>query len=251
LGDETGLSWPYHPGRAESPALLDSNAKVRIEVHRRWTRSPTKPSSASFSLPLPGKDTAYVAFGDAELTGDGARGFLRGGRLERRELCLSFGAAVLFWACCLPIGPKRQLLTYRSKWGHMGSADRRNSLLAGSLAVAAARSRIFLVRRVRLVRPSGRLEQEPGHRARSKVRRYDHPALAGVQRRRGDPGRRRAQLRRDSPPGVRPVQGYSTIRQALELPLGLVGAALAGATTEVISGRRRQRLSEPSHAAQP
>jgi hypothetical protein len=55
------------------------------------------------------------------------------------------------------------------------------------------------------------------------------------QRRRGDPGRRRAQLRRDSPPGVRPVQGYPTIWQAVERRLSR-GTALAGGTTEVISG---------------
>ena len=38
--------------------------------------------------------------------------------------------------------------------------------------------------------------------------------------------------------------------QAVELPLGLVGTARAGASTEVVSGGRRQRLG-PFHAAQP
>jgi hypothetical protein len=58
-----------------------------------------------------------------------------------------------------------------------------------------------------------------------------------------------AQLRRDSPQGVRPVQGYPTIRQAVERRLSR-GTALASATTEVISGRRRERPPEASHAAQ-
>ena len=44
-----------------------------------------------------------------------------------------------------------------------------------------------------------REDRAPGapDRARPEVRRHDHPALAGVQRRRRDPGRRRPELRRD------------------------------------------------------
>ena len=89
------------------------------------------------------------------------------------------------------------------------------------------RHRAGPVRRLGLDPDRGREDRAPGAagRARSEVRRRDRPALAGVQRRHRDPGRRRPELRRDR----RRARALCTLRSA---------------------GRcRGRRLDDPSSAA--